>query len=204
MIEDDAPTRMMLVTLLEGAGFTVDAAASGAEGISMVEREHPDLVLCDLLMPEMDGLEVTGRIRKGPASHAQIVVLSAIDAVEEKIKVLERGADDYLVKPVGPAELVARVKAMLGRADALRLQGARRNGRLMAVLGAKGGIGTSSVAINLAAALGKRKADSVVVADLAVPVGTLDIMLGCPSRRSGSGASSSSTAPPATTDFTAT
>ena len=78
MIEDDAPTRMMLVTLLEGAGFTVDAAASGAEGISMVEREHPDLVLCDLLMPEMDGLEVTGRVRNGPAGHAQIVVLSAV------------------------------------------------------------------------------------------------------------------------------
>jgi pilus assembly protein CpaE len=180
VIEDDAPTRSMLVTLLEGAGFTVDAASSGQEGIAVVEREHPDLVLCDLLMPEVSGLEVTGRIRKGPAGHTQIVVLSAVDAVEEKVKALEGGADEYLVKPVEGAELVARVRSMLGRADALRLQGARRNGRLIAVLGAKGGIGTSSVAINLAAVLGKRKAESVVLADLAVPVGTLGIMLGLP------------------------
>ena len=180
VIEDDTPTREMLVTLFKGAGFQVDAAASGAEGIAMVEREHPDLVLCDLLMPEVDGLEVTERIRKGPAGHTQIVVLSAVDAIDEKIKVLERGADEFLVKPVGGAELVARVRARLGRAEALRQQGARRNGRLCAVLGAKGGIGTSSVAINVAATLGGRKAGSVVLADLAVPVGTLGIMLGLP------------------------
>jgi DNA-binding response OmpR family regulator len=180
VIEDDDATRAMLVTLFEGAGFRVDAAATGAEGIAVVEREHPDLVLCDLLMPDVGGLEVTERIRKGPASHAQIVILSGADAVEDKVKVFEVGADDYLVKPVPAAELVVRVRAMLGRAENLRQQGARRKGRLIAVLGAKGGIGTSSVAINLATSYGKRKADSVVLADLAVPVGTLGIMLGLP------------------------
>lgn len=170
----------MLTQLLEGAGYQVQVAAGGAEGVGLVEREHPDLVLCDLLMPEVAGLEVCERIRKGPASHTQIVMLSAVDALEEKVKALEAGADDYLVKPVPAAELVARVKAMLGRADKLRQEGARSNGRLIVLAGAKGGIGTSTVALNLAAAYGKGKADSVVLADLAVPVGTLGIMLGLP------------------------
>ena len=180
MIEDDSPTRDFVMRALEGAGFTVDAASRGAEGVALVEREHPDLVLLDLMMPGVTGYEVCERIRRGPASHTQIVVMSVLEEVEAKVKALELGADDYLVKPVATAELLARVKSMIGRGERLRQQGARTNGRLVAVAGAKGGIGTSTVALNLAAAQGMKKADSVVLADLAVPVGTLGIMLGLP------------------------
>lgn len=180
VIEDDGPTRDFFVRALEGAGFTVDAASQGTEGLALVEREHPDLVVLDLMMPGVNGFDVCERIRKGPAGHTQIVVMSALDAIDEKVKALELGADDYLVKPVATAELIARLKAMIGRADKLRQEGARTNGRLIAVAGAKGGIGTSTVAANLAAAQGMKKAESVVLADLAVPVGTLGIMLGLP------------------------
>ena len=181
VIEDDEATRDLMVKLLEGAGYGVDAATGGEPGIGIVERERPDIVLLDLLMPGMDGFEVCQRIRSGPAGHtSQVVIISAVDGVDEKVKALEMGADDFLVKPVAPAELVARIKVMLARAQSFRQQGARANGRLVAAAGAKGGIGTSSVALNLAAAQGQRSSESSALADLAVPVGTLGIMLGLP------------------------
>ncbi len=181
VIEDDDATRELMQTILQGAGFGVDVAGGGEAGVAVVERERPDIVLLDLLMPGVTGFDVCQRIRSGPAGHTtQIVIISAVDGVDEKVKALEMGADDFLVKPVAPPELVARIKAMLGRAEVFRQQGARTNGRLIAVAGAKGGIGTSSVAVNLAAAQGMRQADSSALADLAVPVGTLGIMLGLP------------------------
>jgi CheY-like chemotaxis protein/MinD-like ATPase involved in chromosome partitioning or flagellar assembly len=179
VIDDEAPNRSYLQTLLGTAGFEVQVAAGGNEGIALVEKERPDLVLLDLMMPEVDGYSVCERIRKGPAgAGTQIVVLSALDAVEGKIRALELGADDYLVKPVESRELITRIKGMIDRADRLRQQGSQARGRLTVVAGAKGGIGTSTIAINLAAsqAVGKG-AEAVVLADLAVPVGTLGSML---------------------------
>ncbi|TMD09583.1 MAG: response regulator [Chloroflexi bacterium] len=189
-----------MVALVAGAGYAVDSAASGEAGVAVVERERPDIVLLDLLMPGVTGFDVCQRIRSGPAGHTtQIVIMSGVDGVDEKVKALEMGADDFLVKPVAPPELVARIKAMLSRAEVLRQQGARTNGRLVAVAGAKGGIGTSRVAVNLAAAQGMRQADSSALADLAVPVGTLGIMLGRRSPKRGCGASSSRMGPPVLT-----
>src|SRR5207245_517811 len=187
VIDDEAPNRAYLQTLLGTAGFEVQVAAGGNEGIALVEKERPDLVLLDLMMPEGDGFSVCERIRKGPAgAGTQIVVLSALDTVDGKIRALELGADDYLVKPVESRELVTRIKGMIDRADRLRQQGSQARGRLTVVAGAKGGIGTSTIAITLAAsaAIGKG-AEAVVLADLAVPVGTLGSMVNiqAPARR---------------------
>lgn len=179
VIDDEAPNRSYLQLLLGGAGYQVDAASTGNEGIALVEKARPDLVLLDLMMPEVDGYTVCERIRKGPAgSDTQILVLSAMDAVASKVRALAAGADDYLVKPVEGQELLARIKVTIDRADRLRRQGSQTRGHLTVIAGAKGGIGTSTVAINLAAltAAGK-SADAVVLADLAVPVGTLGSML---------------------------
>jgi DNA-binding response OmpR family regulator len=179
VIDDEAPNRTHLEMLLSSAGYEVQVAAGGNDGIALVEKERPDLVILDLLMPEIDGYAVCERIRKGPAgAETQIVILSALDGPERKVKALELGADDYLVKPVESKELLARIKVSIDRADRLRLQGSRPRGRLTVVAGAKGGIGTSTVAMNLAAlqTVGKTP-DAVVLADLAVPVGTLGSML---------------------------
>src|SRR5438105_10295478 len=101
VIDDEAPNRAYLQTLLSTAGFEVQVATGGNEGVALVEKERPDLVLLDIMMPEVDGFMVCERIRKGPAGAAtQIVVLSVVDAVDGKIRALELGADDYLVKPV--------------------------------------------------------------------------------------------------------
>lgn len=179
VIDDEAPNRAYLQALLSGAGFEVQLATGGDEGVTLVETERPDLVLLDLMMPGVDGYMVCERIRKGPAGAGiQIIVLSALDELDSKVRALTLGADDYLVKPVESLELLTRINAMLARADRLRQEGSLSRGRLVVVAGAKGGIGTSTVAMNLAArqAAGKGQ-DGVVLADLAVPVGTLGSML---------------------------
>jgi CheY-like chemotaxis protein/MinD-like ATPase involved in chromosome partitioning or flagellar assembly len=179
VIDDEAPNRAHLQTLLGTAGFEVQAAASGNEGVALVEKERPDLVLVDLMMPEVDGYMVCERIRKGPAgADIQIVVLSVANELDGKVRALELGADDYLVKPVESRELVTRIKVMLDRGARLRQSGSQARGRLTVVADAKGGIGTSTVAMNLAALYtGGKSSDAVVLADLAVPVGTLGGML---------------------------
>lgn len=179
VIDDEAPNRAYLQTLLGTAGFEVQVAATGNEGVALVERERPDLVLVDLVMPEVDGYTVCERLRKGPAgANVQIVVLSALDGLDGKIRALELGADDYLVKPVESRELVTRIKVMLDRGERLRQRGSQARGRLTVVAGAKGGIGTSTVAMNLAALhTGGKGVDAVVLADMAIPVGTLASML---------------------------
>lgn len=179
VIDDEAPNRAYLQTVLGTAGFEVQVAAGGNEGVALVEKERPDLVLVDLLMPEVDGYKVCERLRKGPAgADVQIVVLSALDGLDVKVRALELGADDYLVKPVESRELVTRIKVMLDRGERLRQRGSQARGRLTVVAGAKGGIGTSSVAMNLAALhTSGEGADAVVLADMAVPVGTLGSML---------------------------
>lgn len=179
VIDDEAPNRSYLQTMLTAAGYEVQVAAGGTEGITLVETSRPELVILDLMMPELDGYAVCERIRKGPAgAETQIVVLSALDASESKVRALELGADDFLVKPVEGRELLTRIKVTLDRAERFRQQGSHGRGRLTVIAGAKGGIGTSTVAINLASieANGKN-ADAVVLADLAVPVGTLGSML---------------------------
>ena len=157
----------------------MQAAAGGNEGVALVEKERPDLVLVDLIMPEVDGFMVCERIRKGPAgADIQIVALSILDGLDGKVRALELGADDYLVKPVESRELVTRIKVMLERGARLRQRGSQARGRLTVVAGGKGGIGTSTVAMNLAALYtGGKGGDAVVLADLAVPVGTLGSML---------------------------
>ena len=138
VIDDEAPNRTYLETLLGTAGFEVQAAAGGNDSVVLVEKERPDLVLVDLMMPEVDGFTVCERIRKGPAgADIQIVVLSVLDGLDAKVRALEMGADEYLVKPVESRELLARLKVMLERADRLRQQGSIARGRLTAVAGAR-------------------------------------------------------------------
>lgn len=179
VIDDEAPNRSYLQLLLTAAGYDVEVANGGNEGVALVEKERPDLVILDLMMPDVDGFTACERIRKGPAgAETQIIVLSVLDAVDRKVHALQLGADDYLVKPVESQELLARIKVTLDRADRLRQQGSHPRGRLTVVAGAKGGVGTSTVALNLAAMQTVGKApDAVVLADLAVPIGTLGSML---------------------------
>ena len=116
LVVDDEPKIVQLARdYLEHAGFAVATAADGRAALDAIAASSPDLVVLDLGLPEVDGLEVTRRLRR--ASEIPIVMLTARDDELDKLLGLELGADDYITKPFSPRELVARVRAVLRRAD---------------------------------------------------------------------------------------
>jgi len=115
VVDDEAQIRTALARALEARGYDVDTAADGQEALDQAATRSPDLVVLDLNMPVMGGLEVTRRIRGW--SPVPILVLSVRDEEPDKISALDLGADDYLTKPFGVGELLARVRALLRRTD---------------------------------------------------------------------------------------
>ncbi|HEY8868213.1 MAG TPA: response regulator transcription factor [Candidatus Limnocylindrales bacterium] len=117
LVVDDEPKIVGLARdYLEHAGFAVLTAGDGRAALATIRQRHPDLVVLDLGLPELDGLDVTRAIRRD--STLPIVMLTARDDEIDKLLGLELGADDYLTKPFSPRELVARVKAVLRRTEA--------------------------------------------------------------------------------------
>jgi two-component system, OmpR family, response regulator MprA len=117
VVDDEPPMRDALKRALELGGFEVSLAADGREGLSSAETIHPDLVVLDILMPGVDGLEVCRTLR-ARGNRTPILMLTARDAVADRVDGLEAGADDYLVKPFALEELLARVRALLRRSSA--------------------------------------------------------------------------------------
>ena len=116
IVEDEPDIRELVVHHLKREGYQVSAASSGEEALRQVQAAPPDLVLLDLMMPAMDGLEVCRRLRQDPATAMlPIVMLTAKGDEVDRVLGLEIGADDYVVKPFSPKELVARVRAVLRR-----------------------------------------------------------------------------------------
>jgi len=111
--DDEAALRDFVSRNLEARGFGVLSASNGLEAFAVWETEEPDLLILDVMMPRMDGLEVARRVRE--RSHVPIIVLTALDAEADKVAALDLGADDYLTKPFGVEELLARVRAALRR-----------------------------------------------------------------------------------------
>ncbi|MBV7331560.1 response regulator transcription factor [Chloroflexi bacterium TSY] len=112
--DDDEKLLKMLRRTLIYDGFQVVTALNGREALDQVQMHEPDLVVLDWMMPELDGLEVMERMRAAN-DEMPILMLTARDAVEDRVKGLNRGADDYLVKPFAPSELLARLHALLRR-----------------------------------------------------------------------------------------
>ncbi|MGH7313062.1 MAG: response regulator transcription factor [Candidatus Rokuibacteriota bacterium] len=117
VVEDETDIRNLVVFHLAREGFRCRTAATGTEALQEVRGHPPDLIVLDLMLPEMDGLEVCRRVRADPASAAVPIIMLTAKADEvDRVVGLEMGADDYLVKPFSPKELVARVRAVLRRA----------------------------------------------------------------------------------------
>ena len=114
VVDDDPPVRRMLERTLAAEGFHVDLAADGAGALVAAERSAPDVVVIDIAMPGLDGLAVCRRLR-AKGVPAAILMLTARDAVPDRVAGLEAGADDYLVKPFASEELIARIHALLRR-----------------------------------------------------------------------------------------
>jgi len=115
VVDDDPPSVKMISFLLQEEGYEVIAAANGVEALRLVEERAPDLIILDIMMPHIDGLEVCRRIRE--RSNVPIIFLSAKGETSDRVLGLDMGADDYLAKPFEPAELLARVRAVLRRTE---------------------------------------------------------------------------------------
>ena len=113
VVEDEPALRRFLVPTLTGQGYQVLTAATAAEGLALARSHHPDLVLLDLGLPDQDGMEVLRQLRLWSARP--ILILSARNQERDKVRALDGGADDYLAKPFGAAELLARLRVALRR-----------------------------------------------------------------------------------------
>jgi two-component system, OmpR family, response regulator len=114
IVEDDPNILELLAASLRFAGFEVTPASSGAHAVEAAQRRRPDLIVLDVMLPDMDGFDVVRRLRGGGA-HTPVVFLTARDATEDKIRGLTLGGDDYVTKPFSLEEVIARIRAVLRR-----------------------------------------------------------------------------------------
>jgi CheY-like chemotaxis protein/MinD-like ATPase involved in chromosome partitioning or flagellar assembly len=165
IIDDDIDTLKLVGLMLERQGFKIAVASNGTLGISRASAERPDLILLDVMMPDLDGYEVTRRLRADPAlAHIPIIMFTAKTMVDDKVAGFEAGVDDYLTKPTHPAELTAHVKAVLARSAQVKVAPSER-ARVISFLGGRGGAGTTTLALNFAVVMRNRGQD-VIIAEL--------------------------------------
>ncbi|HEX2991517.1 MAG TPA: response regulator [Anaerolineales bacterium] len=183
IIDDDLDTLRLVGLMLQRQGYQISAATNGQQGLDKAFEEYPDLILLDIMMPDMDGYEVTRRLRRNPSTmETPILMFTAKTQLDDKVIGFEVGANDYLTKPTHPSELQARVKTLLSRAsekkEVTATDGSGSRGYVIGVLGARGGLGTTSLAVNLAASLQARTRSDVVVAEMLPGQGSLALDLG--------------------------
>jgi len=174
IVDDDVNALKLIGYTLHKEGYEIIAAQSGQEALVKALEEEPQLVILDVMMPRMDGYEVCRRLRATPqTAQVPVIMLTAKSQVEAKVAGFAAGADDYLTKPVIPAELVARVKALLLHPTYAALAKAKT----IALIGAKGGVGVTTLAVNLAITLAQMDKD-VILLDLQPYSGAVALQLG--------------------------
>lgn len=176
IVDDDIDSLKLIGLMLQRHGYEVVAANAGNQAISKASTEHPNLIILDVMMPDMDGYEVCRRLRANPDTKTiPIIMFTAKTLVDDKVAGFEAGADDYLTKPTHPNELASRVKTMLARTTGQKQES--NKGLTIGVIGAKGGVGTSTIALNLAAAFNLRGENSIL-GDFCLGSGSLGLSIG--------------------------
>ncbi|MGD2144260.1 MAG: response regulator, partial [Anaerolineae bacterium] len=183
VVDDENEAVDLMRAALESGGYEVIAAYSGKQALQMAQTEDPDLVVLDIMMPDLDGYEVSRRLRSRPGTaHLPILMYTAKTQLEDKVTGFQAGADDYLTKPILPQELVSRVESLLLRASLTQPREEAPPSNVVGFLGSKGGAGTTTLLVNTAVAM-SRGADedrSVALAELRGGLATAALQLGFP------------------------
>ena len=184
IVDDDVDSLKLIGLMLKRHNYEVVVADAGQKALAKAEAEVPDLIILDVMMPDMNGLEVARRLRASDKTKdIPIIMFTAKTLIDDKVKGFEAGADDYLTKPTHPAELASRVKAILARKAAKKKGGAQspesaaKKGLTLGVMGAKGGVGTTTLAINITTAL-INAGEQALIADFQLGNGSVSRMLG--------------------------
>ncbi len=184
VVDDDLNIQRVLVFTLKQEGYEVIVASDGAAGLEMARDEAPDLILMDVSMPKLDGYAAIQQIRgaEQDGRRVPIIMLTSEAEVEQRVRGLRAGADDDIVKPFHPLELMAKIKALLARSGGGPVQRASRGeqpalGRLAVFYGAKGGVGTTTIAINTAISLARELHRKPALLDANLQFGDLRVFM---------------------------
>ncbi len=179
IVDDDTDTLRLVGLMLQRQGYEVVTASNGPQALQKAEEEEPDLILLDVMMPGMDGYEVARRLRSNPiTANTPILMFTAKSQIDDKLVGFESGADDYLTKPTHPAELQAHVRALLARSSREQKKKSTTTATVIGAMAARGGLGVTTIAANLGAALYKAEISEVIIAEMMPGNGTLGLELG--------------------------
>ncbi len=180
IVDDDVETLRLVGLMLQRQGYEIAAASNGMQAIEMARTDKPDLIILDVMMPDMDGYQVTAELRKDPQlTEIPIMMFTAKSQVDDKVAGYDAGVDDYLTKPVHPAELIAHLKSLLSRT---RIHQAPAKpaptGYTIGVVGCKGGLGVSTLALNMAVSYASLTKSDVIAMELKPGLGSWATELG--------------------------
>lgn len=183
IVDDDVEALRLIGLMLERKGYTIHAAASGEQALQKVTEVTPDLIILDIMMPDMDGYTLAKHLRDQPATqNVPILFFTAKSDIDDKIAGFQAGGDDYLTKPIHPTELLSRIKVLLQRSNRQTAEAER--GKLIAFLPVKGGIGNSTLALNTAILLSEQETEKkILLIEFRDGSGSIAMQLGSRSSR---------------------
>ena len=182
LIDDEQFYFKLLQKSLREAEYTLEYAKSGDEGLAKIPSFEPELLIVDLKLPGLDGFEILKRLRRDPKfSYIPVIVITSQDELSEKLKAFELGADDYLVKPFQPEELVARMGILARRGRAIQMAQKDATGTndatVVTVHSLRGGLGCSSIVVNLGLAFHKLWGKRTLLLDSVLTAGQVALLL---------------------------
>ena len=181
IVDDDLDTLRLVGLMLQKQGYEIEAANNGEQGLRKAAEDDPDLILLDVMMPDMDGYEVARRLRLNPkTSNIPILMFTAKSQLDDKVTGFEAGVDDYLTKPTHPTELHAHVRALLARSFKNQTVTIHSDNKafIVGVISARGGIGVSTVSLNLGSYLQSEMGIETIVAEILSGMGSMGRYLG--------------------------
>jgi len=181
VVDDNLDVIKMVGLMLQTRGYEIIAAQSGAQALAKVQSDNPDLMILDIMMPDLDGYEVCKQLRANPATaNLPILMFTAKSGTTDKVAGFQAGADDFLTKPIHPDELVSRVETALMRSPRRTAKETLPvRAKIFGFLGSKGGVGTTTLALNVGVALAQELArgKQVIIADMRSGLATLSLQL---------------------------